>query len=90
MDNLGSGTGVDRMVFTFTSPRLAVLFGSSTRGGTAKVWVDGVRKKNLSFHAGHKAVKIDRTRRFGHLGSGSHKIKIEVTSGPAYIEGFTY
>ena len=79
MDNLGSGQGKDRMVFTFTSRRLDLIYGTARRGGVAKVWIDGFRQPTLSFHAHRKAVKINRTARYRHLGPGQHTVKVVVT-----------
>ncbi len=57
--------------------------------GSAKVWIDGVRQDDLSFHADRTSVKINGNRAFKGLASGEHTIKIEVKTGAAYVEGFT-
>jgi len=87
-DNLGRGSGVDRLTYSFTGRRIDLLFGHSTRGGAAQVWVDGERRPNVSFQGERSSVRINGREPYAGLGGGRHTIRIEVVRGQAYVEGF--
>jgi hypothetical protein len=87
-DNAGPGSGKDVLTATFKGSRLEVFHGRSLQGGSAKVFVDGELVGTVSFHNRSAQPTIRYHRLFKGLGRGTHHLRLVVTTGRAYLEGF--
>jgi hypothetical protein len=88
-DNLGTGRGRDTMTLTTTGSTLDVLFGKASRGGRAKLLVDGERVATLRFHGSHaRPAFVHKVLR--GLGAGPHRVKLVVLKGRAYVDAFRF
>lgn len=85
-DNLGTRTGADTITFKAAGPRVGFAYGRSTKGGSAKVYIDGVLKGSISFRSTTTAVRFGANKVFTGLTGGTHTVRLVVTSGPAYID----
>jgi PKD repeat protein len=87
-DNLGTRSGADALRTFFSGNRLDVFHGRSTRGGRAAVYVDGVQVGTVTFRSEDTGPAIRYHRVFTGLGSGTHTVRLVVTRGRAYVDGF--
>jgi len=87
-DNLGTRPGADTLRTTFSGDRLDVFHGRSTRGGSAAVYVDGVKVGTVTFRSEDTSPALRYHRVFTGLGSGTHTVRLVVTRGRAYVDGF--
>jgi len=87
-DNAGRGRGKDVLKLTVKGPRLEVFHGRARQGGTAKVFVDGKLVGKVTFYKFTTKPKIRFHRVFKGLGAGKHRVRLVVTKGRAYVEGF--
>jgi PKD repeat protein len=85
-DNLGTASGKDTLSLAFTGPQLGVYYARSTKGGQASVYVDGVQKGVIDFHSAATTPSFGGRLVIHGLGSGSHTVRIVVTSGAAYVD----
>ena len=85
----GVEAGRDTMRFTSSGPTLDVFLGRSTRGGRAKLLVDGDRVATLSFR-GSTTQPAFTHRVLRHLGPGPHTVKLVVLKGRAYLRSFRF
>lgn len=88
-DNLGTGTGRDTMTLTTAGPTLDILFGKASRGGRAKLVVDGHRVATIRFHGKHARPAFVHKVLDG-LGAGPHRVQLVVTKGRAYVDSFRF
>ena len=65
-----------------------LFFGKSVRGGSADVFIDGHKVGTVNFHGFTQAVTVKYHQKFKNLGTGQHTVKLVVTRGPAYLDGF--
>jgi PKD repeat protein len=89
MGSAGGGeTPTARLVFD--GDEVTYFFGSSEQGGTADVYIDGVKRTSIDYSgtAPGNAPEFGRSVTFGELGGGSHEILIEFRSGAVYVDGF--
>ena len=87
-DNLGKKTGKDTLTLQFKGSQLDVFYGKSVRGGSADVFIDGHKVGTVNFHGFTQAVAVKYHQKFRNLGAGQHTVKLVVTGGPAYVDGF--
>jgi len=85
-DNLGSGPGSDTLTLKFAGPQVGVLYGRSANGGKASVYVDGTFKGTIDFHSTSKNPAFVSRSVFKGLSTGTHTVKLVVTSGAAYVD----
>ncbi|HEU5036114.1 MAG TPA: PKD domain-containing protein [Nocardioides sp.] len=88
-DNLGKGRGRDTLRLTSSGPKLDVFFGKATRGGTARILVDGHRVATLRFKGSHARPAFVHRVLHG-LGPGPHRVKLVVVRGRAYLKSFRF
>ncbi len=84
----GGAAPVARLVFD--GDEVSYFYATSTAGGAADVFVDGVLRQTVSF-AGTAPVgdpAFDGTVTFSGLGAGSHELRIEHRGGAATVDGF--
>ena len=77
-----------RVSFTFRGPQVAVVHGDAQRGGTARVVVDGERQPALSFHGTQDRIEFLQQQSYAGLGTGRHTIRVVMTRGRGFLEGF--
>ena len=87
-DNLGTGAGKDTLTYRFAGPQLDVYYGTSSSGGRAAVYVDGVKKGVISFRSGEARLRFKGHKVLTGLGKGRHTVKLAVLSGTAYLDSF--
>ncbi|MBB6627962.1 immune inhibitor A [Nocardioides sp. KIGAM211] len=87
-DNLGSGRGKDVLDLKFQGQQVDVWFGRATGGGAAKIVIDGRKVGTISFAGNRTRPRLTAHKAFTRLGKGTHQIKLIVTRGRAYVEGF--
>ncbi|HEY0952348.1 PKD domain-containing protein [Nocardioides sp.] len=89
-DNAGRGRGRDTMALTTQGPRAQVFFGRAARGGRAAVYVDGTRVATISFRGDSTRPTLGHVKVLRGLGSGSHRVRVVVLSGRAYVDRFRF
>ncbi|MBZ5738169.1 PKD domain-containing protein [Nocardioides mangrovi] len=89
-DNLGKAKGKDKLTVSFTGPSLDLLVGHGTKGGLAKLFVDGKQAGTVSFHGKHAKPHFTFRRKLTGLGAGAHTLTLIVKKKQAYVEGFRY
>lgn len=86
----GNGNGkkepTARLVFDGT--QITYFYGTSTKGGSADVYLDGALVKTVSYTGTTKEPTFGDSITFADLASGSHEIRIVHKSGAAFIDGF--
>ena len=87
-DNLGTGTGRDRLVLDVNGPTFGLTYGRARRGGSAKVFVDGTLMGTVKFYRSKRAVRFGYVRTFTGLGEGAHRVRLVVRRGAAYVDDF--
>ncbi|MCW2768102.1 MAG: family metalloprotease protein, partial [Nocardioides sp.] len=87
-DNAGTGSGRDSLALKFQGRQIDVWFGRAANGGVAKIVIDGKTVGAISFKGSSTGPKLTAHRSFTGLDKGRHRIKLVVTSGRAYVEGF--
>ena len=87
-DNLGRGEGKDTLTTTFKGSKVDLWHGRAKLGGAAKVYIDGKRVGKLKFKGRSSTPDLSHHRVFKRLGSGKHTVRVVVTRGRAYMEGF--
>ncbi|HET7453810.1 MAG TPA: hypothetical protein VFL12_13770, partial [Thermoanaerobaculia bacterium] len=93
--HLGSNPN-DGVVLSFSVPSgqtgtLAYYFATSTKGGSAQVWVDGVAKGTVSFAGTQgdlRSPQFGASLTFDGLAAGPHTFALRSISGAAYVDGF--
>ena len=88
VDNLGTGSGRDRLTIRFTGPRLALQYAKATAGGVARVIVDGVEVGRVKFAGSRTKPDFGYSRAFGGLGDGEHTARLVMTKGAGYVDDF--
>ena len=87
-DSSGPRRGRDVLSTEFTGASILLVHGTSRRGGRANVLVDGRKVARLSFRGKTSAIDFGRRRYYKRLGSGRHTLRIVMTRGRGYVEGF--
>ncbi|HKB70331.1 MAG TPA: fibronectin type III domain-containing protein [Thermoanaerobaculia bacterium] len=70
---------------------LAYYYATSTKGGSAQLWIDGVARGTVSFAGPQGDVRNPRfgaSLTFDGLAAGPHTFELRAISGPAYVDGF--
>ncbi len=76
--------------FTFEGPDVTVIHGVARQGGIAKVFIDGERRRALSFQGTQRGIEFLQKRTYRQLGEGQHVIRIVMKRGTGFLEGFMY
>lgn len=86
----GKGNGnvspTARLVFDGT--QITYVYGTSTKGGSADVYLDGALVRTVSYAGSTKEPVFGDSITFSDLASGTHEIRIVHNTGAAYIDGF--
>jgi serine protease AprX len=69
---------------TFSGSAVKLLFPVDAQGGTADVYIDGVKRDTLSFHG---AAGTSSSAPFAGLGGGSHSLELRPITGNTYVDG---
>jgi hypothetical protein len=83
-----------RLAFTVPSGKTgAVVYGyaTSTKGGSAQLFVDGVSQGTISFAGGAGGLKdpvFGVSRRIANLAAGNHTVELRSLQGAVYLDGF--
>jgi len=73
------------------SGTLAYFYATSTKGGSAQVFIDGVPKGSVSFAGAQGDVRTPQfgpSLTFDALAAGTHTFELRAISGAAYVDGF--
>ena len=74
----------------FRGPRVLVIHGDSSRGGSAAVFVDGQQQRSLSFRGDRRRIRFGEKLVFDGFGPGPHTIRVVMDRGEqGFVEGFT-
>ncbi|HEX5757735.1 MAG TPA: S8 family serine peptidase [Thermoanaerobaculia bacterium] len=75
----------------FDGDEVTYRFATSTAGGTADLYLDGVLRQTLSYagSAPHDNPAFDGVVTFSGLAAGAHELRIEHRGGAATVDGFT-
>ncbi len=87
-DNRGRNRGRDVLSLDFTGKSVLLVHGTKRGAGKAKVLVDGRTVGNLSFRGKSSSIDFGRRRYYQKLGSGAHTLRVVMTKGRGYVEGF--
>ena len=87
-DNLGRRSGADTLKLTFRGPQVDVFYGKAAHGGAAVVYIDGRKVGTVDFRGSTQSPRLTYHQVFKNLGSGRHTVKLVVTRGQAYVDGF--
>ncbi len=78
---------------TATATKITFHYATSTKGGSADVYIDGVSKGSISF-AGSTgstfAPTFGSNKSYDNLGAGSHTFELRNVSGVVYVDGFCF
>ncbi|MCI0415120.1 S8 family serine peptidase [bacterium] len=74
-----------RVVFEGTG--ITYFYALSSSGGTADIYIDGVKNQTLSY-AGTGKISFGHSVSFSNLANGTHEIRIVHVSGTVYVDGF--
>jgi len=85
-DNLGTATGTDTLRVKMTGQRMGFTFARAVKGGSAKVYIDGVYRKTISFKSTSAKPVFGYRQVFTGLSNTTHTMKIVVTGGAAYVD----
>jgi hypothetical protein len=74
----------------FRGDEITYFYATSTRGGTADVFIDGALKAAVSYAGGTEEPSFgpSASMKFEGLGEGSHEILIAYRTGIAYVDAF--
>jgi hypothetical protein len=89
---MGSGNGSRVARIVFTGGEITYHHVKSDIGGTADIYIDGVKRETLSYGPGGTGKEnptFGHSRIYNDLGSGQHELRIEHRTGAAYVDGFT-
>jgi hypothetical protein len=89
---MGSGNGSRVARIVFTGGEITYHHVKSDIGGTADIYIDGVKRETLSYGPGGTGKEnptFGHSRTYNDLGSGQHELRIEHRTGAAYVDGFT-
>lgn len=87
-DNQGRGSGRDTVELDFSGQRLVISHGQARDGGRATVFIDGEERGVLSFRHDAQGLTFGHHRLYRDLGAGEHTVRIVMTRGTAYLDGF--
>ncbi len=87
-ENTGSERRRDVLRMAFSGDVLDVVLGRAVRGGMAVIFIDGERIDTLSFRGRRTTPRLTRHAVITGLGDGSHRLRLVVRRGRAFIEGF--
>jgi len=87
-DNLGRRAGADTLELSFRGPQVDLFYGKAAHGGAAIVYIDGHKVGTVDFHGFTQSPRLKYHQVFKNLGSGRHTVKLVVTRGQAYVDGF--
>ncbi len=89
----GNGNGPARVArIVFAGGEITYHYVMSTIGGTADIFIDGIKRETLSYGpggTGQENPTFGHSRTYSGLGAGSHELSIEHRTGAAYVDGFT-
>jgi hypothetical protein len=92
---LQSGKGNAVLSFSVDAGRTGQItynYATSTKGGSADVYVDGALKGRVTYNGGAGALRepvFGAKVSYGGIGSGNHTLEIRPVSGAVYLENFT-
>jgi hypothetical protein len=66
-----------------------VIHGDVRGGGRATVLIDGEPRRALSFRSDDRRISFGEKLAFRGLGRGEHTLRIVMTRGRGYVEGFS-
>ncbi|NND43678.1 MAG: PKD domain-containing protein [Xanthomonadales bacterium] len=74
----------------FEGDEITYFFAQSEQGGTADVYIDGLKRTTVDYSgdAPAKAPEFGRSVSFAELGGGSHEFLLVFGSGAVYVDGF--
>jgi len=87
-DNLGGRAGADTLELSFRGPQVDLFYGKAAHGGAAVLYIDGHKVGTVDFHGFTQSPRLKYHQVFKNLGSGRHTVKLVVTRGQAYVDGF--
>ncbi len=67
-------------------------YATSTKGGSADIYVDGVKKGSINYNGSQGSMKspvFGQSVRFENLGSGQHTLELRAIKGTVYLDKFT-
>src|SRR4029077_5097347 len=70
---------------------LAYFYGTSTKGGSAQIFIDGIPKRAVSFAGAHgdtRTPQFGASLTFDGLAAGTHTFELRGITGAAYVDGF--
>jgi M6 family metalloprotease-like protein len=79
----------DVLRLRFEGPRVVVIHGDVRGGGRATVLIDGESRRALSFRSDDRRISFGEKLAFRGLGRGEHTLRIVMTRGRGYVEGFS-
>lgn len=84
----GNGNTAPTARLVFDGTQITYFYGTSTSGGSADVYLDGVLQTTVSYLGTSKDPVFGESITFGDLAAGTHELRIVHQSGAAYIDGF--
>ena len=87
-DNRGRHRGRDVLSLDFTGSSVLLVHGTKRGAGRANVLVDGRKVGDLSFRGRSTSIDFGRRRYYKQLGGGAHTLRVVMTRGRGYVEGF--
>lgn len=84
----GGSNGGHHARVVFTGHQITYFFGTSQRGGTADVYLDGALAQSVSFHGSTKHPAFGSSVTFSGLSDSTHELRILHRSGESYVDGF--
>ncbi len=87
-DTQGRGRGQDVLTMDFTGNYLMMVRAKAKNGGLATVFIDGKLVRSLSMKKKGGGLKFNNRVAFRGFGGGKHTVRVEISRGQGYIEGF--
>ncbi len=93
---VGKRKAPHEVTYTFKGQALQILIGKASKGGFAKVLIDGKSKKQLNFRTKNagQPIEFKRLRTYGKLGGGTHTVQLVMkktkpkAKHQGYVAGF--
>jgi hypothetical protein len=66
-------------------------YATSPKGGSAELWLDGVKTQTISYagpNGSSKDPRFGASVRLGGLAAGTHTLELRAIAGAAYVDGF--
>lgn len=84
----GGSNGGHHARVVFTGHQITYFFGTSQRGGTADVYLDGALVQAVSFNGPTKQPAFGSSLTWSGLSEGTHELRILHRTGESYVDGF--